>query len=169
MQEARLHKEGSMSGLAVSKDIFDYDGRLLDGLKQRQDAVTSFAIQNYLACGAVAFLHFNGNNTLPISVAAALILLLCINFIIAIAANVFVAKKLYAMHRLAVEHWFGGSDVSTFYDALSKSPEGRAILQSKEFPCGFDFRHPSVFANSIPAIGVLLFWFIVSYYPQLIW
>jgi hypothetical protein len=47
--------ERLMSEHEVSKDIFEYDGRVLEAIKQRQDAITSFAIQNYAACGAVAF------------------------------------------------------------------------------------------------------------------
>ena len=153
-----------MSANEVSKDIFDFDGRLLDALKQRLDTINSFAIQNYAACGAIAFFKFNSNNTLPLWLAAAIVLLLCFNFVLAIAANLFVAKKLYAMHRVTQNCWFEGKSRAELRTALEE--DGKGILDSKEFPRGYDFKHPSILANLVPAVGVLAILIASSYYPE---
>jgi hypothetical protein len=148
--------ERLMSEHEVSKDIFEYDGRVLEAIKQRQDAITSFAIQNYAACGAVAFFYFNSSNKLPLWLAAAIVVVLCLNFIVAIAANVFVAKSLYVMHRIALECWMKGENRSNLYSALLADSRSAAVLSSKGFSYGLDFRHPSIAANLIPLLGVLV-------------
>jgi hypothetical protein len=140
----------------TSKDIFDYDKGVLDAIKQRHDTILSFAIQNYTACGAIAFFYFTSTNKLPFWLAAVIIFILNINFSLGIAANWFVAKKLYAMHRIAIDCWMRGETRDKLETALRADADSRIILTGREIPIGFSFEHPAVFANVIPGIALLL-------------
>ena len=140
----------------TSKDIFDYDKGVLDAIKQRHDTIVSFAIQNYTACGAIAFFYFTSANKLPFWLAAVIIFILNINFSLGIAANWFVAKKLYAMHRIAIDCWMKGETRDKLETALRTDPDSKTILTNTKIPIGFAFEHPAVFANVIPGIALLL-------------
>ncbi len=144
-----------MSQHQANQEIFEYDGRLLAALNKLQDTVSSYAIQNYSACGAVLFFHFTSANRLPFWVASVLVIALCANFCFAIAANLGAAKKLYVAHRIAVEQWFGGKTRQDLYTALSEDLAAKEILK-KDPSFSFVVLHPAVIANAIPAIGVLI-------------
>ena len=75
------------------------------------------------------------------------------NFSYGIAANCFIAKKMYAMHRIVIRCWLEGNTRPELKAALEADPDTKAILASNEFPGGVDFSHPAVFANMIPTIG----------------
>ena len=151
-----LTSDPVISDAETSKDIFEYDKSVLEGIKQRHDAILSFANQNYTACGAIAFFFFNSSNKLPFWLAAVIIFILNINFSYGIAANYFVAKKLYVMHRIAVKCWMEGRTRTDLKKALEANTDSNAILSNTEIPKGYDFGHPAVFANIIPGIALLV-------------
>jgi hypothetical protein len=146
----------TISNPETSKEIFKYDKGLLEVIKQRHDTLLSLAIQNYTACGAIAFFFFNSSNQLPFWLAAVFVFLLNINCSYGIAANCFIAKKMYAMHRIVIRCWLEGNTRPELKAALEADPDSKAILASNEFPGGVDFSHPAVFANLIPTIGLVL-------------
>ena len=84
----------TISNPETSKEIFEYDKGLLEVIKHRHDTLLSLAIQNYTACGAIAFFFFNSSNQLPFWLAAVFVFLLNMNFSYGIAANCFIAKKM---------------------------------------------------------------------------
>jgi hypothetical protein len=144
-----------MSQHQANQEIFEYDGRLLAVLSKLQDTVSSYAIQNYSACGAVLFFHFTSTNKLPFWVVTVLVIALCVNFCLAIATNLGAAEKLYAAHRIAVEQWFTGKTKDDLYKALSGDASANEILK-RDPSFSFVVAHPAVIANAIPAIGVLI-------------
>ena len=145
-----------MSEHELSKDIFEYDKTVLEAIKQRHDTMLSFALQNYTACGAVAFFYFNSNNRLPLWVAFIMVLLLNGNFVLGIAANYFAARKLYVVHRIATDCWMRGKNRSSLHEELLANSDSAAIVTSKEFPLGWDFSHASIKSNMIPSFIVLV-------------
>ncbi|MGZ3321704.1 MAG: hypothetical protein ACXU9C_12075 [Xanthobacteraceae bacterium] len=96
------------------------------------------------------------SNKLPFWLAAVIIFILNINFALGIAANWFVAKKLYTMHRIAIDCWMKGETRDKLEAALKANDDANIILNNREIPIGFSFEHPAVFANVIPGIALLL-------------
>ncbi len=147
-----------MSQHPANQEIFEYDGRLLAAFNKLQDTVSSYALQNYSACGAVLFFYFTTTHELPFWAASILVITLCGNFCLAIATNLGAARQVYVAHRIAVEHWFDGKTRQDLQKALKVDDVAKYLLE-KEPSFSFVVVHPAVIANAIPAIGVIILLF----------
>ncbi len=142
----------AMGGSADARDAFNYDGRLLEQINRLQDRIQKFALQNYAAAGAVFLAYFT--EKIPIVPAAAAIIVLGLNFTIAIGFNVLNLRKLWKMHRITLDRWFQAR--RELREALGKDNEIEKLLTTQSM----SFWHflPVIIANLLPAIAILIWW-----------
>jgi hypothetical protein len=148
----RTSDEGSAND-ATARAAFNYDGRLLDQMNRIQDRIERYALQNYAAAGAVFVAYFTGS--IPIHAAAAAVIVLGLNFIIAIGVNIYGLRVLWKMHRIALDRWF--EEKTELREALIKGNDDiNKLLATKSLSLTHFL--PVIIANLLPAIAILIWW-----------
>jgi hypothetical protein len=141
------------SGAATMKeDLLEYDKLLVDQLSRIEDTINKFAIQNYAAAGAVlaAYLSF-GQAKFPGWVAVVVVLLLGINFALALARYLRRFKVLYGIHRTVVDCWFNAKSRSELHDCLRADEVSKTFLDTRTVPAVENWI--VILGAIIPAVG----------------
>jgi hypothetical protein len=138
-----------------NQDPLRYDKLLLTQLRHVSGLVTNFAITNYAASGAIFFAFFT--TKLPSWVILVAIIVINCNFVLAIAHNIWVARRLHQMHTIARMAWFENKTKDDLHQSLKKDALSSIMLTIKSTELGrnFDFSHPAVASNLIPALGAI--------------
>jgi hypothetical protein len=84
--------------------LLDYDKMLLDTLMKLEERITKFSIQDYVASGAVFLTLFT--TRFPVWIVTPVILLIWVNFTLAMVACFCRHRVLFEMHRITRNCWF---------------------------------------------------------------
>jgi hypothetical protein len=133
---------------ADNRDLFRYDQAILRQLNRLEDATTKFALRNYVTSGLVGAAFFA--TKIPLWAASLVVLVLNVNFVLAIAANVWRYKILCSMHEVTRNAWFELTPRSSVYEALKGDLRKLSVSGDRRWREQLDFRHPAVYANFVP-------------------
>jgi hypothetical protein len=121
-----------MSEPAINPELLEYDGLLLSQLGRMEDTINKFAIQNYAAAGAVLAAHLTfGQEKFPGWLTVVVVLLLGLNFALALGRYLWRFKVLYGIHRTIVDCWFHSKSRADLHACLRNDEVSRKFLDTR--------------------------------------
>jgi hypothetical protein len=120
-------------------DALRYDKLLLTQLNKIRDQMTKFALQNYAASGAILLAYFA--TKVPLWAVFVAILVVNVNFILALASNNWQIKALYAAHKIARDAWFADEPKAQLLEQLKTDEQSNQLFTGRDRKKQFDFDH----------------------------
>jgi hypothetical protein len=165
MYEADVSRKETIEADAASrKEVFDYDGVLLEQIGRAEETMTKLALQNYAFCGVVFAAYFT--QKIPFIPVAFTVCVISLLFTGMMAAHAYRFKYLYVMHRIAADAWLRGKTRSDMNAELRAVPlvseilDMRGIELQDYYKKRLDYNHPTVVVALLPLCGTIV-WAVV--------
>lgn len=140
----------------TGNELFQYDQAVVKQINRIEDIITNFAIRNYVTSGTVLAASFA--TEIPFWAAFLVVLLLNVNFVLAIAHNNWRFKILCKIHELARNSWFQSASKDEAFGLLQPHLNRMTVEEIgwRASLSQTDFKHLAVFANLLPAFAALV-------------